>query len=259
LKKSLLKPLFLASWTSLALCTLSCSDDDLRKELRQANDELRKENRELREKVGAADKQLAQLTGRFEELQRSNEARSQKTSEIPVAAPAETKQRSEVEASQRLEAEARLRTEQIKQQTVSTVSKIAAQLDRLMEEVPSVDSSLAAWDVAMPKVSSVYKNAVLQMNSLVAELQGLKFKRTEEIKAHLAAFSNGYQSLPGIGRIVVSSRERAATFSAVSDPAQSDLDTAASEEATLAAQLAVFNATTIECRRLQTEVARMAD
>lgn len=259
MKNSSIKPLVLTSLTSLALCTQSCSDDDLRKELRQANAELRQENRELREKVTTADKQLAQLTGRIEEMQRSNEASSQKASKIPIAVQAEAKQRSEVEARQRSDADARLRTEQIKQQTLSTISKIAAQLDRLLEEIPSLENSLAAWDVAMPKVSSVYKNAVLQMNSLVAELQGLKFDRSEEIKLKLAAFSNGYQSLPGIGRLVVSSRERAATFRAAATPAQSDLDTAASEEATLAAQLAVFNATIAECRKLQTEVARLAD
>ncbi len=257
--KSFLKPFVLTSLATLALGTQSCSNDDLRKELRQANDELRQENRELREKVATADKQLAQLTGRFEEVQRANEARSQKATEHPTAADAETKQRSEAEAKRSSEANARLRTEQIKQQTVSTVSKIAAQMDRLLEEIPSLENSLAAWDLAMPKFSSVYKNAVLQLNSLVAELQGLKFERSEDIKSKLAAFSNGYQSLPGIGRLVVSSRERAATLLAAAEPSQSDLDTAASEEATLSAQLAVFNATTIECRRLQTEVARMAD
>ena len=259
MKKSLLTPLVLTSLTTLAVCTQSCSNDDLRKELRQANDELRQENRELREKITTADKQLAQLTGQFEEVQRANEARSQKAIENPIAAQAETKQRSETEAKQRSEADARLRTEQIKQQTVSTVSKIAAQMDRLMEEIPSLENSLAAWDVAMPKFSSVYKNAVLQMHSLVAELQGLKFERSEDIKLKLAAFSNGYQSLPGIGRLVVSSRERAATFRAASEPSQSDLDAAASDEATMAAQLSVFNATIIECRKLQTEVARLAD
>ncbi len=243
----------------MALVTQSCSNDDLRKELRQANDELRQENRELREKVATADKQLAQLTGRFEEVQRANDAKSQKVIEHPTAADAETKQRSEAEARQTSEANARLRTEQIKQQTVSTVSKIAAQMDRLMEEIPSVENNLAAWDLAMPKVSSFYKNAVLQLNSLVAELHGLQFTRTEDLKLQLEAFSNGYQSLPGIGRLVVSSRERAATLRAASAPSQADLDAAASEEATLAAQLSVFNATLIECRKLQTDVARLAD
>jgi len=259
LKKSLFKPFVLTSLTTLALCTPSCSDDEVRKELRQANDELRQENRELREKIATADKQLAQLTGRFEEVQRASEARSQKAIESPMAAQAQPKQSAEAEAKQRSDADARLRAEQIKQQTVSTVSKIAVQMDRLMEEIPSLENSLAAWDLAMPQFSSSYKNAVLQMNSLVAELQGLKFERREDLKLQLAAFSNGYQSLPGIGRLVVSSRERAATIRAAADPSPSDLDTAASEEATLAAQLSVFNATLIECRKLQTEVARLAD
>lgn len=259
MKKLSLRPFVLTSLIPLALCTQSCSDDGLRKELRQANDELRQENRELREKVATADKQLAQLTGRFEEMQRANEARNQKAIENPIAAHAETKQRSEAEARQRLEAEARLRTEQIKQQTVSTISKIAAQLDRLLEEVPTLENSLAAWDVAMPQFSSFYKNAVLQLNSLVAELHGLKSEHSEDIKLRLVAFENGYQSLPGIGRLVVSSRERAASFRAASTPLQTDLDAAASEEVTLAAQLSVFNATIAECRKVQTEVGKLAN
>lgn len=253
--------LCLMGWVTLAVLTPSCRkevarnddvrNDDLRNELHQAIGELRQENRELREKLATLDKQFAQLTGRLDESRRAEEAASQKAAGNLIA--------SEAEARLRSESDARVRTEQSKQQAVATVKKLAAQMDRLLEEIPSLENSLAAWDVAMPKLSTLYKNSSLQMNSLAAELDGLKFGRSDEARLKITGFCNGYQSLPGIGRIVVSSRERAAAVRAAANPSVAELDSAASDEAIMAAQLSVFNATLAECNKIRTEVSKLAD
>lgn len=251
MNQPLMKTVVLMGLAALAVCTQSCSNDDAHRELRQANDGLRQDNRELRAKVATIEKQLAQLIARSDELLRANEAASQKTIGGQIVA--------QEGAKKRLEAEARLRTEQIKQQAVFTIRKIAAQMDRLLEEIPSLENSLVAWDAAMPKLATFSKDGSLQMNSLVAELDGLKFERRDDVKLKIAGFSNGYQSLPGIGRIVLSSRERAAAVRATSNPSESDLDLAAGEEVSMAAQLSVFNATIVECKKIQAEVSKLAD
>ncbi len=237
---------------TLAVLAQSCGNDDLRKELRQANAELRQEDRELREKVATLDKQLAQLTGRLDEVQRASETGSQKAIGNQIVA--------QVEAKLRSDKDDRLRKDQIKQQAVATVGKIAAQMDRLMEEIPSQEnSSLVAWDASMPKLTNLYKNAALHMNSLATELDGMKFERSEEVKLKIAGFTNGYQSLPGIGRMVVSSRERAAALRAAPDPSKPDSDPGVGEEVNMTAQLSVFNATLVECKKIQGEVAKLAN
>lgn len=251
MNQKLTKTLIFTGLPMLALLVQSCGNDDARKELGRANNDLRQENRELREKVAAVDKQLAQLAARSDELQRANEAAGQKAIGGQIVTQEETKNR--------LEAEARLRTEQIKQQAVATVGKIAARMERLLEEIPSLENSLFAWDAAMPKLATFAKDGSLQINSLVAELDGLKFERSGALKLKIASFSNGYQSLPGIGRMVVSSRERAAALRAVSDPSKPDSDPGVGEEVTMTAQLSVFNATIVECKKLQAEVSQLAN
>ncbi len=254
-----MKKYILMSLATLTVLSQSCSKADSGKELRQANDALLRENNDLRQgnealrtKVAALDQQLAQSTIRANELQRANQAASQRTSVDQVVA--------QEEAKKRLEADTRLRMDQDKQHTVAAVGKIAAQLDRLLEEIPSVEnSSLIAWDISMPKLATCSKDASLQLNLLVAELDGLKFERSEDIKSKIAGFTNGYRSLPGIGRLVVSSRERAAALRAAADPAKSDSDPGAGDESTMNAQLAVFNTMVAECKRLQAEASKLAN
>lgn len=242
----------LMSLATLAVLAPSCSDDELRNELRQANGELRQENRELREKVATLDKQLAQLMGRFDEAQRASDKGSQKATGNQILAQAEAQLRSDMDD--------RMRKDQFKPQAVATVGKIAAQMDRLLEEIPNLEnSSLIAWDASMPKLSSLYKNAALQMNSLAAELDGAKFERSEEVKLKIAGFTNGYQSLPGIGRMVLGSRERAAALRAAPDPSKPDSDPGVSEEVNMTTQLSVFNATLFACKKIQGEVAKLAN
>jgi DNA repair exonuclease SbcCD ATPase subunit len=252
------KAMVLMVLVTLAVLTQSCNNDDLRKELRQANDEerqangdLRQENKELREKVATIDKQLALLTERVDAAQRANQAASQDTIGNQIAAAAEAKKRRETDAG--------LRSDQIKQQTATLLKKIAAQMDRLLEEVPSLENSAQAWDLSMPKFTSCYKDASLQMNSLVAELDGLKFEHSEDVKLKIATFTNGYESLPGIGRLVVSNREQAAALRAAAKPSEADLNSAAGAEVTMAAQLSVFNTTMIECKKIRTALSQLAE
>ncbi len=252
------KTLWRLGLVALAALTQSCSDGELRNEmrqanheLRQANDELRQENRGLRDQVATLDKQLAQQQGRIAELQRAVEPAVPKPVANPIVAPAEPKGRSETEAG--------VRAEQVKQQTVATLKKLAAQMDRLLDEIPGLESNLAAWDLAMPVLLNLYKEASLQMNLLAAELDGLKFEHREAVRQKITGFSTGYQGLPGIGRIVVSSRERVTALRAQANPSEADLDAATREEVTMAAQLSVFNATLAECKRLRTEVSKLAD
>jgi DNA repair exonuclease SbcCD ATPase subunit len=252
------KPVVLMVLATLVVFTPSCSNDDLRKDLRQANDELRRVNAELREEtkalreqVATIDKQLARLTERFDALHRANEAESQKAIGSRLAATAEAKER--------LEKDAGLRIDQIKQQAQATVKKIAAQMDGLLQEIPSLENSLLAWDLSMPKFTTFCRDTLSQMNSLGADLDSLRFERGEDIKMKVAAFANGYQSLPGIGRLVVSSREQAAALRAAAKPSEADLNSAAGEEVTMAAQLSVFNAILIECKKIKAEVSKLAD
>jgi hypothetical protein len=251
MNKPLPKKFAFMGLATLALFAQSCSNDDLRKDLRQANNELRQENRELREKIASIDKQLAQLTARCDELQRANETASQRAIGNQITAQADAKKRSEADAG--------LRADQIKQQAVATVKRIAALMDRLMAEIPSLENSTIAWDGSMPKVTTIYKDALLQMNSLAAELDGLQFARSEDAKLKIAGFSNGYQSLPGVGRLVVSSRERASALRSLAKPSQPELDSAEAEEASMTAQLSIFNATVVECKKIQAEVSKLAD
>ena len=140
-----------------------------------------------------------------------------------------------------------------------SVKKIAAQMDRLLEEIPSLEGSLDAWDASMPKLATFSRDGSMQLNLLVAELDGLKFERSDDLKLKIAGFSNGYQSLPGVGRLVLSSREHAATLRALAKPSESDLASAAGEEVAMTAQLSVFNATLAECKRLRAEVSQLAN
>lgn len=243
---------------TLPVFTQSCSNDDFRKDLRQANDEVHKVNGELREEIKALreqvatiDKQLARLTERFDALQRANEVATQNAIGDQIASAAEAKKRSETEAA--------VRTDQIKQQALAVVKKIAAQMDRLIEEIPSLENSLLAWDLSMPKFATFYKDTLLQMNSLVAELDSLRFARSDDVKLKITAFSNGYQSLAGIGRLVVSSREQAVALRALAKPSEADLRSAAGEEVTMAAQLSVFKATMVDCRRIKAELSKLGD
>jgi chromosome segregation ATPase len=251
MNKPLPKKFAFMGLATLALLTQSCRNDDVRNDWRQANNELRQENRELREKLANIDKQLAQLTARFDELQRANETASQRAIGSQITAQADAKKRSEADAG--------LRADQIKQQTVATVRKIAALMERLMAEIPSLENSTIAWDGSMPKFTTRYKDVSLQMNSLAAELDGLQFARSEDTKLKIAGFSNGYQSLPGVGRLVVSSRERASALRSLAKPSQPDLDSAEAEEVSMTAQLSIFNATVVECKKIQADVLKLAD
>ena len=258
LNQTMMKIVALLAVATLAAGTQSCSNDDSRKELRSANDEvrlenkeLRQENKELRERVAMIDKQLALQAARSDEAQRANDAAGQKNSGVQLVAQEAARKQSE--------AEGRLRTEQIKQQAGVTVKKIAAQMDRLLEEIPSLEGSLDAWDASMPKLATFSRDGSMQLNLLVAELDGLKFERSDDLKLKIVGFSNGYQSLPGVGRLVLSSREHAATLRALAKPSESDLASAAGEEVAMTAQLSVFNATLAECKRLRAEVSQLAN